>query len=342
MSQYKAIVEASPDLIVCLDREGQVGLVNAALERATRLPRALMIGRPFEALLVPDARGAEAWSSAAPFERSLHVAQGRPRRVEWRATHYDEHCTFLFGQDVTETRAAERRLRVVEQLAVVRELTSGLAHEIRNPLNSALLALKVAARRLGATPPTGAREGVSSALAELERIERLLTDFLWFARPASVTALPGRLAAPAEAVARLVSAEVAERGIQLTTSFDPAASPVVFDENCIRQATFHLVRNAIEALSAGGHIALRVRAGAVTTELEVEDDGPGIEGDLGRLFVPFHTTRRLGTGLGLTIVQRIAADHAGEVRVESAPGRTVFTLVLPALRRASPGGDRHP
>jgi len=243
---------------------------------------------------------------------------------------------------VRRTRKVEAARVEAERRAELGEVATGLAHEIRNPLNSALLALKVAARRLGAAPPSSALEGVDSARGELERIERLLTDFLWFARPVSANALPGRLSAPAEAVARLVSAEVAERGIELTTSFDAGASPVAFDEDCIRQVIFHLVRNAIEAASAGGHIAVRVRACATTTELDVEDDGPGIAGDVARLFVPFHTTKSLGTGLGLTIVQRIAADHGGEIRVESAPGRTVFTLALPALRRGSPGSGPQP
>ena len=328
---FRAIVEASPMLIVGLDARGFVTLVNTAVELTSGCHRSALVGRPFDELLAPSARSLPGLSPNVPAERALITCHGGERQVKWRAVVSD-HQTWVFGLDITEVRAAERRLRVVEQLAVVSDLTTGLAHEIRNPLNSALLELKVLARRLARTESTGDLASVEAVRIELGRIERLLADFLWFARPRSATTLPGALASPAEAVARLVSAEVAARGIALTTEFDPAAAPVAFDEDSVRQVIFNLVRNAIEAVADGGHIALRVRAGAVTTELDVEDDGPGIRGDLARVFVPFHTTKPLGTGLGLTIAQRIAIDQGGEVRVQSVPGRTVFTFVLPALR----------
>jgi signal transduction histidine kinase len=95
---------------------------------------------------------------------------------------------------------------------------------------------------------------------------------------------------------------------------------------------FNLVRNAIDALARDGAITLRVRNRGDNVDLEVEDNGPGIPGDPQRVFHPFHTTKPTGTGLGLTIARRIAVDHGGELRVESTPGRTVFTLSLPARR----------
>ncbi|TAK18074.1 MAG: PAS domain S-box protein [Myxococcaceae bacterium] len=334
---YRAIVEASPILTAALDHDGKVRLVNRAMEQSVGLPRAALVGRYFDELLSPAGPELEALSPEAPIERGLVTNRGTERRVQWRVVAA-EHLRWVFGVDVTEARAAERRLRVVEQLAVVGDLTTGLAHEIRNPLNSALLELKVLARRLARAESAADQVSVEAVRSELGRIERLLADFLWFARPGSSTTQPGQLSSPAEAVARLVSAEVAARSIVLTTEFDPSAAPVAFDEDSVRQVIFNLVRNAIEAVGDGGHIVLRVRAGVRTTELDVVDNGPGIQGDPARVFVPFHTTKPLGTGLGLTIAQRIAIDQGGEVRVHSSPGRTVFTFVLPALRE--PGGER--
>jgi len=333
---YRALVEASPFLTAALDRRGYVRLVNRAMEQASGLSRAALVGRHLDELLSTSGPGLEALSSGAPVELLLVTSDGAERRVQWRAV-VAEQLTWVFGVDITEARATERRLRVVEQLAVVGDLTTGLAHEIRNPLNSALLELKVMARRLAKAERPNELASVEAVRGELGRIERLLADFLWFARPGSSTTQPGQLASPAEAVARLVSAEVAARSIALSTEFDPAAAPVAFDEDSVRQVIFNLVRNAIEAVPDGGHIVIRVRAGVGTTELDVEDDGPGIPGDPTRVFVPFHTTKPLGTGLGLTIAQRIAIDQGGEVRVRSRPGKTVFTFVLPALDL--PGAD---
>ena len=327
---YRALVEASPFLTAGLDQRGYVRLVNRAMERASGLSRTALLGRHLDELLSTSGPGLEALSTGAPVELLLVTSDGGERRVQWRAVVAGP-LTWVFGVDITEARATERRLRVIEQLAVVGDLTTGLAHEIRNPLNSALLELKVMARRLAKAEIASELASVEAVRGELGRIERLLADFLWFARPGSSTTQTGQLASPAEAVARLVSAEVAARSISLTTQFDPTAAPVAFDEDSVRQVIFNLVRNAIEAVSDGGHIVIRVRPGAGTTELDVEDDGPGIRGDPTRVFVPFHTTKPLGTGLGLTIAQRIAIDQGGEVRVRSRPGKTVFTFVLPAL-----------
>jgi two-component system nitrogen regulation sensor histidine kinase GlnL len=145
-------------------------------------------------------------------------------------------------------------------------------------------------------------------------------------------ASPCDLSSPAATVARLVQAEAASRSIRVVTDFIPDAPLVSFVEDRIRQVVFNLVRNAIDAVGHDGTITLRTRAVGPHVELQIEDDGPGIDGDANRVFLPFHTTKSNGTGLGLTIAQRIAADHGGELRVESAPGKTVFTLALPTRR----------
>ncbi len=330
-SRYRTVVELSPALIVGVSNDGTIALVNATVERTTGFPRAALLGRPFEEL-VPTALRPQVWSNPAPQELAVVTRDGAERRIEWRFSKADG-LRYAIGVDVTETRAIERRARVAEQLAVVGELTAGLAHEIRNPLNSALLELKVLNRRL---TRAGDEQGVASVGAirgELERLERLLAEFLWFARPRPMAeAAPGDLSSPAATVARLVQAEASSRNIRVVTDFDPAAPHVRFVEDRVRQVVFNLVRNALDAIDRNGTVTLRTRAVNSHVELQIEDDGPGIDGDANRVFLPFHTTKPNGTGLGLTIAQRIAADHGGELRVESAPGHTVFTLALPAPR----------
>ena len=94
----------------------------------------------------------------------------------------------------------------------------------------------------------------------------------------------------------------------------------------------NLTRNALEAMQeTGGHLTLRARADGDAVELDVEDDGPGFSEDL-PIFDAFFTTKEQGTGLGLPLVHRIVSDHGGTIRVESRPGRTCFTLRLPAVR----------
>ena len=332
-ARYRTVVEVSAALIIAVDEAGFVTLVNAAVERTTGFSRPSLLGQRFEALL-PEAQRSTDWlrgGGDSPFELALRTDGGGERRIEWRRGTSDG-LVYLIGIDVTETRAIERRVRAAEQLAVVGELTAGLAHEIRNPLNSALLELKVLTRRLARANDTASLGSIDVVRGELERLERLLADFLWFARPGGRAVTPGTLASPAESVARLVVTEAAEKNITVTVDLAPDLAPVAIDEDRIRQVVFNLVRNAIDALARDGAITLRVRNRGDNVDLEVEDNGPGIPGDPQRVFHPFHTTKPTGTGLGLTIARRIAVDHGGELRVESAPGRTVFTLSLPARR----------
>jgi len=327
-AHYRTVVESSPALIVGVSSDGRVALVNGAFERTSGYAREALVGRAVTELVPVIHDGP--WAPAASEELPLQTADGTERHIAW---HYGlaDGLRYAIGTDVTEARALERRMRVAEQLAVVGELTAGLAHEIRNPLNSALLELEVLARRLGRAKDV---QGVASSediRGELERLERLLAEFLWFARPRSMTeASLGDVTSPIRTVARLIQAEAAARRIAIQLDLAPDLPPVVFVEDRVRQVVFNLVRNAIDALDRDGQITLRARAAGDHVELQVEDDGPGIEGDPKRVFMPFHTTKPTGTGLGLTIAQRIAADHGGELLVESEAGRTVFTLRLPA------------
>lgn len=330
-ARYRTVVEASPALIIGVDHSGMIALVNAAVENTTGFPRDALLHKTFDTLLSPAVRD-RAWPAHQPQECPIVTRDGAERRIEWRYGAADG-LHYAIGIDVTETRAMERRARVAEQLAMVGELTAGLAHEIRNPLNSALLELKVLGRKLTRAGDAAGEVSVGVIRGELERLERLLADFLWFARPRSMSDhAVGDIASPASTVARLIAAEAAERNIKIVTDFAPDTPPVAFDEDRIRQVVFNLVRNAIEAIDRDGAVTIRTRPFEGHAEIQIEDDGPGIDGDPNRIFHAFFTTKSSGTGLGLTIAQRIAADHGGELRVRSAPGETVFTLALPAAR----------
>jgi PAS domain S-box-containing protein len=329
-AHYRTVVETSPALIVGVDRAGAVALVNEALVQTSGHAREALLGRPFESL-VPGVLD-RPWPQGARDELPLVTADGGERTIAW---HYGQAdgLRYALGVDVTDSRALERRMRVAEQLAVVGELTAGLAHEIRNPLNSALLELKLLARRLDRAKDAPSLASTGVIRGELERLERLLAEFLWFARPRSMReAAVDDVTSPMRTVGRLIQAEAHTRQIDLALELGDDLPPVRFVEDRVRQVIFNLVRNAIDALDGGGTITLRARHVTDHVELQVEDDGPGIDGDAQRVFLPFHTTKPTGTGLGLTIAQRIASDHGGELLVESQPGRTVFTLRLPVAR----------
>jgi signal transduction histidine kinase len=209
-------------------------------------------------------------------------------------------------------------------------MAAGLAHEVRNPLNSAALQLQVLRRRLAKGESTAASIDVVAALVEdeIRRLERLVSDFLSFARPRPLELQVTALEELCRGVVALFTPEVEAAGVELTLDVAPDLPPVEVDPERLRQVIQNLVRNALEAMPEGGRLTIRAHRVDGHVEIDVADTGAGF-GDEAPVFDAFFTTKPKGTGLGLSIVHRIVTDHGGTVRVRSRPGETCFTVSLP-------------
>jgi two-component system sensor histidine kinase AtoS len=214
-----------------------------------------------------------------------------------------------------------------ESLAAVGELAAGLAHEVRNPV----AAIRGASQAMGPGSSEDQRVEMRRIIEEeSERLGRFVGEFLDYARPGSPrreTVDLGRLAREAIERARLSGVET---GIELEVDGTTAARG---DPDQIGRAIDNLLRNACEATGGGGtvRVSLGHRA-ADRVYLGVADDGPGVPpGEIAKLFQPFHTTKRGGTGLGLAMVHRIVEAHGGTIDVGGRPGEgAVFTITLPS------------
>jgi two-component system sensor histidine kinase PilS (NtrC family) len=235
------------------------------------------------------------------------------------------------------------RLRA-ERLEGVAELSASLAHEIKNPLAS----IRSAVEQLARSPFTGKDEQTLARLVmrESDRLSRLLSEFLDFARVRVARVEPIDLGLLGESAVRLAGATPNRPdGVSVTCDADPAEYVVDGDEDLLHRAVFNLLLNAIQASPQGGvvHLAVgpalpehmggtRYDHGAVM--LSVTDCGSGIPVEIrDRLFDPFFTTKPGGSGLGLAVVHRAIDAHRGHVFVDSGPTGTRFTVVLP---RAEP------
>lgn len=132
-----------------------------------------------------------------------------------------------------------------------------------------------------------------------------------------------------EAVVRDTRSAAEAHGVRVCCELPSPLPRLRAEPERLRQALVHLASNAIEAMADGGTLTLRARGVEGGVELDVEDTGPGVP-DERAIFDPFFTTKPSGTGLGLTVVHRTVMDHGGAIRVVSDPGRTCFTLTLPA------------
>jgi signal transduction histidine kinase len=222
-----------------------------------------------------------------------------------------------------------------ERLAAVGTMAAGLAHEIRNPLNSASLQLTVLERRIARGDGADATSPIIHIIkSEIQRLERLLRDFLAFSKPRPLDPHPVDVAEMIRAVATLIEPEAEAARVKVTVEEPLAAPPLRGDAERLRQVLLNLTRNAVEAMQdKGGRLTLRARSVGTLFEIDVEDNGPGFAAEL-PVFDAFFTTKVQGTGLGLPLAHRIVADHGGVLQVQSQPGKTCFTIGLPVSEQS--------
>jgi signal transduction histidine kinase len=241
------------------------------------------------------------------------------------------HGAICLFTDLTSVKALEEQLRLKDSLAAVGELTAGIAHEFRNGLAtihgySKLLDLKAL--------PESYRPYVEGIRSETESLNAVVTNFLNFARPAQLTLTRVDLRAVCERAADEIRADARALGGDVGLRGEFGA--IDGDEVLLRQAFSNLLRNALDASSGGPappRIAIHsdVDPAQRVSRLSVNDNGPGIAPELReRVFTPFFTSKRNGTGLGLALVQKIIVFHNGRITVASAPeGGASFQITLP-------------
>ena len=243
-----------------------------------------------------------------------------------------------------DLKNAQQELLENQKMAVLGTFASGLAHEIRNPLNSIGLQLSILERRikrLDSAVTEELRELAGVIRSEINRLDGLVGDFLLFSHTKRFHYRPCSIDDIVDEVVRLLRPEAEEARVTLERrSAAPDPLPAVpADPERIKQVVINLLRNAIEAVPAGGRVTVETGPGEGRVRLVVRDDGPGLPPGLD-VFQVFVTTKPKGTGLGLSIVQQIVSEHGGEITAESAPGAgTTFTVSLPLRPVGETGED---
>jgi signal transduction histidine kinase len=220
---------------------------------------------------------------------------------------------------------------------MVGTIAAQVAHEVRNPLGSITLNLDLITKeiqRLAGTNHQPAQEGLTLAKEmreEVHRIQRVIEDYLRFARLPKLRRKPLNLNEFLEQKLAFMGSAFENARVRLHTDFDANVKEVNADAEQLWQALLNLVRNSLEAMPAGGTLAISTQRDTGQTLLRVSDTGKGMsEEQLKQVFVPFFTTKPRGTGLGLPLTQQILIEHGAQIECVSTVGKgTAFTIRFP-------------
>ncbi len=342
------VIAALPDALVVVDRSARVRAANPAAEDLLGMSATALLGRPLGALVGFDApllalveRAERTATVCSAHDMPLRVPHGAVVDVDARAAPLGDDAGVVL---LVRERSGARRLgEQVERLAAGRSLgglAAVLAHEVRNPLAG----IRGAAQLLERDGGTEGRDLARLIVAEADRIRALIDRMDALGAHGSARHGSVNVHEVLERVRRLVTTGVGD-ALTIVDRYDPSLPEVEGDRDRLIQLFLNLATNAAEAVAPkGGRIVLgtaydpgrRLRGARLPIVVTVEDDGPGIaEVIRPRLFEPFATTGASGRGLGLALVAAIVAEHGGAIEVDSAPGRTVFRVALPAAGAAS-------
>ena len=236
------------------------------------------------------------------------------------------------ARDLEKLARLGSHLSYAQKLAALGRLTSGVAHEIKNPLNAMVIHVALLREKFArASPETQA--SLDTLEQEIRRLDRVIQGFLRFTRPEDLHLTPVELPGLIDEVVRLVSAEARASGVEIVSEIAEELAPVYGDRELLQQVFLNLVQNACEAMPGGGRLQLSARESAESVEISVTDSGAGVDPELlDRIFDLYVSTKEKGSGIGLSMVYRIVQLHGGEITVESNEGEgACFTVRLPEL-----------
>lgn len=329
--RYKSLFDHHPDAIASLDLEGNFLGANLANERITGQKTEDLVKKSRENFIIQE-----------DLEKAKHhflqTVQGEPQNYDLKARHKDGHpieynvtsipaiidhkITGVFSiiRDITKQKKLlkeEDQLRKLDKLSAVGQLAAGVAHEIRNPLTVIKGFLQLLHEKTEGNQPY-----FNIMFSELDRIVDILKEFMLLAKPSSlITKKEQDICRLIDHVTMILRTQAVLSNVRIVTEFDQDVLLLSCDENQIKQVLVNIMKNAIEAMPAGGQLMIKAKREKTCILIRFMDQGDGMtQEEILKLGEPFYTTKETGTGLGLMMCYKIIEAHKGSLAVQSQKG----------------------
>ena len=329
----EAILSEMSALCAAVDRDGVITLLNPVTAKVYGVKQKDAIGKLVEDVLPGDPfRLVETLrtGSGSVFAEELQIGD-KLFHLDVSTGILSDGGAFAVAENITNLLELRKEAAGAEHLRALGELTAGVAHEIRNPLN----AIGIAAQMLSSDfapkeDEEGYRELLRNVRVEITRLDKVVREFIGLSAPMAPDLKRRPLAPILEEIAEAAKLRAAGKHIEFTTSFADVGI-AAFDEEQLKKALLNLIKNAVEATPEFGEIRLSAEIREENVRIEIWDDGPPIPANIReKLGKPFVSSgKEGGTGIGLFLAFRIARDHGGKIEVESNDSGTSFTFILP-------------
>ncbi len=364
-SHNEYILESMSNGLLVLDLNGHITTFNRAASLILEIPQEKAVGQPYWTVLssYPGFLGAIHTAHVKRHHlenKEINLSEENPKFVRLRSAPLlgadsQELGTEVIFTDETQLRKLQSQIKTNEKMATIGELAAGIAHEIRNPLGAMKGFTEILQRKLGDQPDC--KEMVADIASEIEILNKIVTNFLVFAKPTTVEAQEIDLSEAITGVMPLIEKEAEHKNIRVILIKEGEVF-LNLDVEQFRRALLNLALNAIQASPQKGEVVIEMKnftrpelmeflAGKGFTDMVpvetegnwagvwVSDHGPGVlPGNLKKLFTPFFSTKTEGFGLGLSITKKILESLGGSVSVVNRPeGGAMFLMILPAFEK---------
>ncbi len=329
------------DGLVLFTSNNHVVLVSASAERFIGRAREQILAKKVDEIFTDANKlgrivlDAFALHQAIP-QREIELENGRRIQIalDFIAERDQRIGALLTMRDAESVRKIENEIELSRRLAAIGRLTSGVAHEVKNPINAIVVHLELLREKMREVDPN-TRRHMDIIGNEIHRLDRVVQTLVDFNRPVELRISSFDLRKVVEDVAMLAAPESSLQGVELKTEIGDNPLPINADNDLIKQALLNVVLNGVQAMEDGGVLTVVARREESAACVEVRDEGKGIPPEIrDKVFNLYFTTKKTGSGIGLAVSYRVLQMHSGSLEFTTQPGSgTTFRFLLPLAER---------